>query len=289
MARAVSFLGLGAMGRPMALNLARAGFATRGWNRTPRDHADLEAGGVRVYSVLAQALAAAEIVCLCVLDDAAARAVMAQALPLLAPGTIVLDHSTLGVSTSHELAAQAAERGVNYLDAPVSGGTAGAAAATLTVMVGGERAAFEAAQDVLRALARLVCHMGPTGSGQATKLVNQLLTAVHSAAAVEALNLGRRLDLPLDALHTVLSASFGASRMLDRTVPVLKQEAFTSAFTVDVLSKDLGLILGLGTETGTPLPLAQAAAALYRQGQAKGLGGLDAAALIRLLAARAED
>jgi 3-hydroxyisobutyrate dehydrogenase len=282
----VAFLGLGAMGRPMAINLARAGFATRAWNRTPRTFAAVSSAGAHVEHELADAVRGVDIVCLCVLDNAAAEAVVAAALPHLAPGTIILDHSTLGVSTAQRLAAQAAAQGVDYLDAPVSGGTGGAEAATLSVMVGGSRRAFERAQPVLRAVGKLIQYMGPSGSGQGSKLVNQLLTAVHSAAAVEALHLAQRLGLDLGALHTVLSASFGASRMLDRTVPVLQQEAFESAFTVDVLTKDLRLIDRLGDETRTGLPLAEAALGLYQDGQRQGLGALDAAALVRLLAAR---
>lgn len=288
MIRRVAFLGLGAMGVPMAANLAKAGFAVRGWNRSAKPFDELRAVGVEVMPTLAEAVADAQVVCVCVLDNAAAEAVVTAALPHLAPGTIVLDHSTLGVSTARALARQAAGRGVHYLDAPVSGGTGGAAAATLTIMVGGDRAAFERVQDVLQAMGRLLQYMGPAGAGQGSKLVNQLLTAVHSAAAVEALHLGQRLGLDLGQLHAVLSASFGASRMLDRTVPVLQQQAFASAFTVNVLTKDLNLIHSLGQETGTPLPLGEAALAVYRQGQQAGLGGLDAAALVRLLATQAE-
>ncbi|HEX5513710.1 MAG TPA: NAD(P)-dependent oxidoreductase [Gammaproteobacteria bacterium] len=286
MAKQVAFLGLGAMGRPMASNLARAGFVTRAWNRTAKPFAEVAAAGVLIEPELPAAVRGAEVVCVCVLDDAAAAAVLAAALPHLAPGTVVLDHSTLGVGTAQRLAQQAAASGVDYLDAPVSGGTGGAEAGTLTIMVGGRRAAFDQVQDVLPALGRLLRYMGPSGCGQGAKLVNQLLTAVHSAAAVEALHLGARLGLDLAELQTVLAASFGASRMLDRTVPVLQQQAFASAFTVDVLSKDLGLIQTLGQETGTALPLGEAALRLYRAGQQAGLGGQDAAALVRLLAAQ---
>lgn len=286
MTKPVAFLGLGAMGRPMARNLAKAGFTVRGWNRTARPFTTETAAGVTIEPELANAVRGAEVVCICVLDDAAADAVVNAALPQLAPGTVLLDHSTLSVSAAQRLAQQAAARGVVYLDAPVSGGTGGAEAGTLTIMVGGSAASFEQAQDVLQAMGTLIRHMGPSGCGQGAKLVNQLLTAIHSAAAVEALHLGSRLGLDLENLHTVLSASFGASRMLDRTVPVLQQQAFASAFTVDVLSKDLGLIHKLGRETQTALPLGSAARRLYRTGQEAGLGALDAAALVRLLAAQ---
>lgn len=286
MAKQVAFLGLGAMGRPMAVNLARAGLATKAWNRTVRSFSAEAAAGVAVQPSLADAVRGAEVVCMCVLDDHAAEAVLTAALPHLAQGTVVLDHSTLGVDTAQRLAQMAAERNVVYLDAPVSGGTAGAEAGTLTIMVGGERDAFDRVQGVLQVLGRLIRYLGPSGCGQGAKLVNQLLTAVHSAAAVEALHLGSRLGLDLGELHTVLQASFGASRMLDRTVPVLRQQAFASAFTVDVLTKDLGLIERLGKTTGTELPFGKAALELYRAGQQAGLGELDAAALVRLLAAR---
>lgn len=286
MTERVAFLGLGAMGRPMSINLVRAGFTTHGWNRTGKTFADLSGAGVAVTRDIDAAVGGVDVVCICVLNDMAAEEVVAAALPHLAPGTIVLDHSTLGVSTSQRLAEQSSARGVAYLDAPVSGGTAGAEAGTLSIMVGGSRDAFDRAQDVLQALGRLIRYMGPSGAGQGAKLVNQLLTAVHSAAAVEALHLGRRLGLDLAGLHEVLAASFGASRMLDRTVPVLQQDAFQSAFTIDVLAKDLGLIEKLGHETGTALPLGDAALQLYRAGQGAGLGGLDVAALVRLLAQR---
>ncbi len=287
MSKSVAFLGLGAMGVPMSLNLARAGFSVCGWNRTARPFAELTAAGITIAASIEAAVTGADIVSICVLDDAAAEAVVGQALPHMRRDALILDHSTLGVSTAKRLAEQAAAAGVWYLDAPVSGGTAGASAGTLTVMVGGEKSAYERALPALQAVGKLLQHMGPSGSGQGAKLVNQLLTAVHSAAAVEALHLAQRLGLDLEQLHTVLAASFGASRMLDRTVPVVQQQNFDSAFTVDVLTKDLKLIQALGKQSGTPLPLGEAALAIYRDGQQAGLGQKDAAALIRLLAGQA--
>lgn len=284
----IAFLGLGAMGRPMVANLARGGFSVRGWNRTPRPLPALEQAGVRLCAELAEAVEGVEVVCMCVLDDHAAEAVLSQALPRLCGGAVVLDHSTLGVDTAQRLASQALARGVHYLDAPVSGGSVGAEAASLTIMVGGEEAAFERVRPVLSAMGRLVRHLGPSGSGQGAKLVNQLLTAVHSAAAVEALHLADRLGLDSEALQPLLAASFGASRMLERTAPVLRAQNFESAFTVDVLAKDLNLIRRLGERSATDLPLTEAVSELYREGQQAGLGGLDAAALVRLLAERSD-
>jgi 2-hydroxy-3-oxopropionate reductase len=281
--REVAFLGLGLMGRPMAANLARAGFAVRAWNRTVRDWSDLQALGIGICARPEEAVAGAGAVSLCLLDAAASEAVLSRVLPALEPGCIVLDHGTVGVDAARRLAAAAEARGARYLDAPVSGGVPGALAGTLTIMAGGEPAAFNEALPLLQAMGRLVCYMGPTGSGQAAKLVNQLLTAVHSAAAAEALNLGMRFRLDPDALYTVLAASYGASRMLERTLPVLKERRFESTFKTDVLQKDLGLVLAMSREAGAAVPLAALASDLCRRLQERGWGQKDVAALADLL------
>lgn len=270
------------MGRPMAVNLARAGFSVRAWNRTAGHFGEVEEAGVEVCPSLAQAVAGAEAVCLCVLNDQAAESVVAQMLPHLSRGAVVADHSTIGVRTAVKLARAAGDHAVSYLDAPVSGGTAGAAAGTLTIMAGGDRAAFDRIRPLLDALGRLVLYMGPAGSGAAAKLVNQLLTAANQAAAAEALHLGARFGLDLGSLHQVLAASYGASRMVDRTVPVLESQQFESAFKVDVLVKDLGLVLDLAALAGAAAPVAEASLALYRRAQDAGLGGKDAAVLVKL-------
>src|SRR5690625_4890719 len=259
MADTVAFLGLGAMGAPMARNLAAAGFRVQAWNRTPRAFTTLHDAGVEIHHDPAEAVKAARWVCLCVLDATASESVLEQVRPALSNGTIVLDHGTIGVAAAQRLAASLAQVGAHYLDAPVSGGTAGAEAGTLTLMVGGDVGAYRDSAPVLDALGARRWHLGAAGSGQAAKLVNQLLTAVHSAAAVEALHLGRQLDLNLGQLAEVLATSFGAIRMLERSVPVVQAGDFASAFTVDVLTKDLTLVDALGKQTGSALPLGERA------------------------------
>jgi 3-hydroxyisobutyrate dehydrogenase-like beta-hydroxyacid dehydrogenase len=279
----LAFVGLGAMGHPMTANLAKAGFTVRAWNRTEHPFPELTEAGVRISPSLAAAVSGADLVCLCLLNDEAVETVFAQMLPHLKAGTVVVDHSTVGVGTVCRLAAAASAQGVHYLDAPVSGGAAGAAAATLTIMVGGERTAYERVAPALQAMGRLVVYLGPSGSGAAAKLVNQLLTAANQAAAAEALHLGARFGLDLQRLHTILAASFGASRMVDRSLPVLQSDQFDSPFKVDVLVKDLGLILDFAASSGVQTPMAEASLAQYQRAQGAGLGGSDAAVLVKLL------
>jgi 3-hydroxyisobutyrate dehydrogenase-like beta-hydroxyacid dehydrogenase len=277
----VAFLGLGAMGRAMASNLARAGFSVRAWNRTPRPYFDLVESGVVLAQSAGQAVEHTQFVCVCVLNDEAVEAVMEQILPVLEQDAVIIDHSTIAPSTARRATDRAAGRGASYLDAPVSGGVAGAESATLTIMVGGNREAFQRALPVLHAVGTTVEHLGPSGSGQSAKLVNQLLTTVHSAVAVEALHLGMTAGLDLSALHRILSASYGASRMLERIVPRLASRDFNSPFRIDLLAKDLDLILHLGDQVAVPLPFARTAHRLYRLAKERHLGP-DAAALIEL-------
>jgi len=278
----VAFLGLGAMGRPMARNLARAGYAVRAWNRTARAFDDLRASGVEIRSEPEQAVSGAQAVFMCVLDDKASRAVVARVLPHLTAGAVILDHSTIGVSTARDLARRAASRGVSYLDAPVSGGVSGAEQGTLTIFVGGDAGALRQVEPLLRVVGERIYHMGPSGAGQAAKLVNQLLTAVHQAAAVEALVLAQRAGLDLERLVDALQASYGQSRMLLRTLPVLLEEKFDSPFTVGLLRKDLMLVCRLGDDVDAPVPMASWVLEKHLEAERRGLGDRDAAILSKV-------
>ncbi|HEY8449077.1 MAG TPA: NAD(P)-dependent oxidoreductase [Bacillota bacterium] len=279
----VAFLGLGAMGRLMARNLARSGLKVRAWNRTPRVIPELDAAGAAVCSTVAEAVAGAEVIHLCLLDDDSVRAVLAEVWPAAEPGAVIVDHTTIRVATAREQAQAAASRGLVYLDAPVSGGTSGADAATLTIMVGGDAGAFARVKPLLDRLGRHVRHLGPAGAGQAAKLINQLLTAVHQAAAVEALHLARRAGLDLEALRAVIADSYGASRMFERSVPVVASGDFDTTFTVRLLAKDLGLIAAWARELGASLPLLERVHQAYEELLAAGLGDKDNAVLIRRL------
>jgi 3-hydroxyisobutyrate dehydrogenase len=282
----VAFLGLGVMGTEMAANLARAGIDVNAWNRTPRRYDALAELGVRLHSDPEVAMHDCGFVFLCLLDEHASRDVIGRLLPSLASEAVVVDHGTIGALAARDLADQVARRGARYLDAPVSGGVRGAAEATLTIMVGGDEDAFRRVRPLLDHLGRVVEYMGPSGAGQTAKLINQLLTAVHSAAAVEAARLAIASGQPLNKLHKVLRRSFGASAMLDRTLPILAARRFDPSFRMSVLAKDLRLVGELEADVGVALPLTDSVRALYAEAIKSGYGNDDAARLFDFLERR---
>jgi 3-hydroxyisobutyrate dehydrogenase len=270
----------------MAANLARAGADVNAWNRTPRRYDALAELGVKLHSDPEVAIRDCAFVFLCLLDEHASREVIGRLLPSLASDGVVVDHGTIGVVSARDLAARVAERGARYLDAPVSGGVRGAAEATLTIMVGGDEDAFGRVRPLLEHLGAMVEHMGPSGAGQTAKLVNQLLTALHQAAAVEAARLATASGQPLEKLHEVLRRSYGASAMLDRTLPILEARRFDPSFKMSVLAKDLRLVGELEADVGVALPLTESVRALYAEAIESGLGDDDAARLFDFLEGR---
>jgi 3-hydroxyisobutyrate dehydrogenase len=283
---ACAFLGLGAMGRPLARRLAIAGWEVHGWNRTAKPFPELDDAGVRLHRVLTDAIRTRQTIFTCLLDEHASREVISSALPNLPPDAVLVDLATIGVSAAREIATMASRAGAKYLDAPVSGGVPRAEAGSLTVMVGGDARAFQAVLPMLEDVAALVRHMGPTGSGQATKLVNQLLTAAHQLAAAEALLLGTALGLEVPALHEILTHSYGASRILERSIPHIASRSYTSTFRVRLLAKDLALLKDASEELGLTLPATEATRRSYEDALKKGWGNRDAAIVFELLAAK---
>jgi 3-hydroxyisobutyrate dehydrogenase len=279
----VSFLGLGTMGAAMAARLAKAGVTVNAWNRTQRRFDALRELGVRLHSDPELAVRECRFCFMCLLDDRASREVVERVLPSLDSEVVVVDHGTIGPIAARELAEQVATTGASYLDAPVSGGAQGAEEATLTIMVGGDKDAFKRVKPLLDHLGSLVEYMGPSGAGQTTKLINQLLTAVHSAAAVEAARLATAAGRPLTKLHIVIQRSFGASAMLDRTLPILAERRFDPTFSMNVLAKDLRLVGQLEAELGLGLPVTGAVRDLYAEAIQEGFGDDDAARLFDFL------
>jgi 3-hydroxyisobutyrate dehydrogenase len=220
---------------------------------------------------------------MCLLDERASRDVVERMLPSLNSEAVVVDHGTIGAVAARDLAEQVASRGASYLDAPVSGGARGAEEATLTIMVGGDEDAFKRVWPLLDHLGSLVEYMGPSGAGQTTKLINQLLTAVHTVAAVEAARLAMAAGRPLTKLHLVIQRSFGASAMLDRTLPILAERRFEPTFKMNVLAKDLRLVGELEAELGLDLPVTEAVRELYAEAIQGGFGDDDAARLFDFL------
>ena len=286
MTTTVGFIGLGRMGKPMALNLVRAGFdvivASR--SRPPID--ELTVAGAREVASLAEVAASADVVCTCLPDVATSRNVYLGADGLAQhtrAGQVLVETSTIGPALARETAAVVAERGAGYLDAPISGGVERAVSATLTIMAGGEERHFQTARPVLDAMGAAVHSVGPVGQGCIVKLTNQLLVGVHTIAACEAFLFGTSAGANPQQLLDVLSASWGASNMLTRNGPMLVSGDYGSLAPVRLLVKDLGLIQEAARELGIELPLSARTQALFDEAVARGLGESDISALLTVL------
>lgn len=248
MSTTVAFLGLGTMGSPMAANLARAGLAVRGWNRTPATPlaAEAAAAGVSLQPSIAEAVRGASIVALCVGDVGDVDEVLFSAggvADSAAPRTLVVDFSTIGPAAARDFHARLAARGLRFVDAPVTGGDVGARAGTLTIMAGGADADFAEAGAVFAAVGKLARHCGGPGSGQAVKLCNQVLAAVHMVALTEALALARMQGIDPSLVTEVCSTGAAGSWALANLGPRVIARDFAPGFMVKHLVKDLRLVL----------------------------------------------
>jgi 3-hydroxyisobutyrate dehydrogenase len=280
------FIGLGAMGLSMARNLARAGLLAGVWNRSA-GKAELLAAetGTRAFETPAALAAACDIVVMCVSADADVLEMVDAILPAIASGSVVIDCSTVSGDTAREAASRLAARGAAFLDCPVSGGVEGARNGTLTIMCGGDVEAFERARPALEAMGRTVTHMGPSGFGQATKAVNQILCAGAIEAAGEAMAFAHAEGLPLDKVIETLGQGAGASWYFVNRAPYMARGAFPAGFRVRLHVKDLGICRQMAARHGAPLPVAERALELYRRLIDEGYGDEDISAVYRLKAA----
>ncbi len=277
----VAFLGLGALGSPMAANLLKAGFPLTVHNRSPEREAPLAQAGAATAPSPAAAVATAELVCLCLSDDRAVHEVLEAAVAGLRPGSLVVDFSTIAPATSQALATALAARRVAYLDAPVTGGTEGARAGTLSVLVGGDEADLERARPLLAVIGERISHLGPVGAGQQAKAVNQVLVAGSYAAVAEALALGQRLGLPMEQVCTALAAGAAGSWALEhRSAAMLRQE-FPLGFRLSLHRKDLAIALEAAGGCDLNLPVTALVAQLEDELIARGHGDDDVAGLAR--------
>ena len=281
----VAFLGLGALGAPMAANLLAAGFPLTVHNRNRAREEPLRALGAATAGSPAAAARAAGLVCLCLSDDAAVRAVLLEqaeaALEGLAPGSLVIDFSTIAPATSEALAARLAERGVAYLDAPVTGGTEGARAGRLSVLVGGATADLERARPLLAVVGTRISHFGPVGAGQRVKAVNQVLVAGSYAAVAEALALGRRLGLPMAEVCAALQEGAADSWALRHRAAAMLAGSYPPGFRLALHHKDLGIALEAAAAAALTLPVSERVAAMEAELMAAGCGDEDVSALAR--------
>jgi 3-hydroxyisobutyrate dehydrogenase-like beta-hydroxyacid dehydrogenase len=282
----VGFIGLGKMGRPMARHLLDAGFTVTVHNRSRAPVDELAAAGAHPASTPAEVARASDIVLTCLTNTQSVEDVYFGPNGLIGaarPGQIFVDHSTVSPLTSRQCAEGARERGADFLDAPISGGPAGAQAGTLTIMVGGAEVTFERARPVFEAMGKNIRLVGPLSSGSTIKLVNQLLVAIHSSAVAEAMVLGVKAGADPAVMLDVLRTSFGGSAMLSRNVPMMLERNFAAGTSVNVILKDLGLIDGLSNELNVRTLLGSVATQVFRESRAFGMGDDDMAGLVRVL------
>src|SRR5262245_48224461 len=271
----VGLVGLGIMGRPMAENLIRAGHPLTVFNRT-RSKADaLAAKGARVAPTPAEVARVAPFVIVVVTDSPDVEQVVAGPGGILEgvrPGSIVVDMSTIAPATERRLAARLRERGADLVDAPVSGGDVGARNATLAIMMGGEPASGERVRPILSCLGKSLTHCGPVGSGQIAKLANQILVGVTLLAVSEAIAFARGNGLdPETMLHAVENGA-AASWQLSNLGPKILKEDFAPGFMVDLIQKDLRILLDAAGAAGAPLPATALLHQLFTSAQAHGEG-----------------
>ena len=281
----IGFIGLGAMGKPMARNLLAAGYPLVIHSRRPDVREEMTKAGALAVQSPAAVAHRAEVVITIVTADPQVREVWAGDNGLIAgaaAGRLLIDMSTIAPTTIRELADLAGEKGISVLDAPVSGGPSGAAKGTLAIMVGGAEDDLVRARPILDVLGRNVFHMGAVGAGQAAKLCNQLLAGGTMVLIAEALLLGRESGLDLDLLAEAIGASSGNSAVFGARVrKFVLQDRFEPGFALELMQKDMELVVALGRREGIPTPLAARAAAAYALAAAGGLGQQDFSAVFK--------
>lgn len=285
--RRCAFLGLGVMGHPMAGHLVRAGHAVTVYNRTAaKAQAWAAEYGGSAAATPALAAAGADLVFACVGNDDDLRAVTlgtTGAFAGMPAGAVFVDHTTASAEVARELHREALARGLHFIDAPVSGGQAGAVNGALTVMCGGDAAPFAAMQPVAQAFSRAVTLLGPSGSGQLAKMVNQVAIAGLVQGLAEALAFGQRAGLDMAQVLDVIGKGAAQSWQLDHRGKTMLEDRFDFGFAVDWMRKDLGLVLAEARRNGAQLPATALVDQFYAELQAAGGGRWDTSSLIRRL------
>lgn len=280
----LGFIGLGIMGRGMTRNLIEAGHRVTVWNRTPSKAEGLEAQVVDSPQAVGPE---SDIVFVCVSDTPDVEEVVFGDYGVIhgmTEGDLLVDHSTISPVATRDFAAQALELGVDWVDAPVSGGSEGAEQGTLAVMAGGLTAAVERARPFMEAYSSSIVHVGEEpGSGQMVKAVNQILVVVNQLAASEALLLAEAADLDLTTTLSAVEGGAAGSWMLSNRGPQMIRRDWKPGFTIDLQQKDLRLVLEAADQLGVPLPGVALVFQLYRSLQARGLGSEGNHALVKAL------
>lgn len=282
----VGFVGLGLMGSPMAMHLIEAGLQVAVYNRSPgkaRPHT--EAGAV-VCESLAELGRCCQVVIICVSDTEAVESVIFSSGGLaeaLAPGTLIVDHSTISPTYTREIARRLGERGIGFLDAPVSGGTKGAAEGTLVAMVGGETGDVERVKPILENYAPKIVHVGAVGQGQLIKLCNNLVGSLHVLALAEGFYFARKLGLDLKLTHEVIASGAASSFIWENWGGRLLVGDLSPGFKISLHHKDVQLVLDECQRVDLKLPGLELAANMYEKALSLGLGELGDQAMVRVL------
>jgi 3-hydroxyisobutyrate dehydrogenase-like beta-hydroxyacid dehydrogenase len=283
----VAFLGLGVMGYPMAGHLARAGHTVTVYNRTPaKAQAWVAEYGGKAAATPRQAAAGADIVFACVGNDDDLRSVVLDADGALAgmkPGAVFVDHTTASADIARELHATASQAGLHFVDAPVSGGQAGAVNGALTVMCGGDEAPFEAIKPVALNFAKAVTRIGASGAGQLAKMVNQVAIAGLVQGLAEAIAFGQKAGLDMPLVLDVIGKGAAQSWQMDNRGKTMVADKFDFGFAVDWMRKDLGLVLDEARSNGAQLPVTALVDQFYAEVQSLGGRRWDTSSLIKRL------
>jgi 3-hydroxyisobutyrate dehydrogenase/2-hydroxy-3-oxopropionate reductase len=285
----IAFLGLGIMGVPMTERLLEAGFHVRVWNRSKQKTEPLRHSGAVIHNTAREAADGAQICCLCLTDAPAVRDVLfgeSGALDALAPGALVIDFSTIGVSAAHSTAHDLAQAGLDYIDAPVSGGPGAARRGELAIMWGGSASAGDRAQSVFKALARRVTHVGASGAGQAAKLCNQLIVSANLIAISEAVSFARALGIDPNVLPVALAGGYADSLPLQVFGPRMNGAVTEPRISqVATMLKDVREIAKTTADLPVNLRLAALTLGLYQEAADRGWAEEDLGVLPRLSAA----
>lgn len=277
-------IGLGAMGFPIATNLYNTGHLTGVWNRTRAiaDTLTTQCNALNIASSPAALATQCDLILICVSADADVRQMIDEILPVLTPDTIIVDTSTTGADTARAMAQQVASKGAQFLDAPVSGGVEGAKNAGLVMMVGGDAAALEKIRAPPQAIAKRIVYMGPSGSGQATKAVNQIMAAGINQAVTEALSFAQAMQLPLEKVIDVVGGGAAGNWFLSHRGATMTNNHYAPGFKVALHHKDLAICKHMANEANLPLPVTEMTLIHYEKLIAAGYGDEDISALFRL-------
>lgn len=282
----IGFIGLGAMGRPMASNLLSAGYEVHAFDVVEAAVKELEAKGAVGHGAASELAGQVDVI-ICSLPNAKiVEGVMCGengVLDRCKQDAIIIDMSSVAPNSTREMAKKAAAKGVHYIDAPVSGGVSGAAAGTLTIMVGADDETFAKVKPIFDVLGKNIYHVGEVGGGDAIKMVNNLLLGCNMAALAEALALGVKCGLSVETMKQVISVSSGRSYALDAKLEkFIMAGQFAGGFAVDLQYKDLGLALEASRDERVPLPMTAAAAQVYEMARAKGQGREDMSSVVKV-------